>query len=94
LWWFFFFFWDRVSWTICPDWLQTTILLISVSWVARITDVQPLMPGWCLYLVACFVVVFSWDIWQCLETCFVTTAKGVLLATWWDTAEHTTVTRS
>jgi hypothetical protein len=36
---FFFcdgFFWDRVSWTICFGWLQTMILLISASWVARI----------------------------------------------------------
>jgi hypothetical protein len=30
-------FWDRVSRTICLGWLQTTILLISASWVARIT---------------------------------------------------------
>jgi hypothetical protein len=27
------FFWDTVSWTICPGWLRTTILLISASWV-------------------------------------------------------------
>jgi hypothetical protein len=31
------FFQDRVSWTICLDWLQTTILVISASWVARTT---------------------------------------------------------
>jgi hypothetical protein len=37
---FFFFFWGRISWTICPGWLQTAILLISVSWVARITGVS------------------------------------------------------
>jgi hypothetical protein len=30
-------FWDRVSQTICLGWLQTVILLISASWVARIT---------------------------------------------------------
>jgi hypothetical protein len=34
------YFWDRVSWTICPDWLQTVILLISASWVARITNMS------------------------------------------------------
>jgi hypothetical protein len=34
------FFWDRVSWTIYPSWLWTTILLISASWVARITSVS------------------------------------------------------
>jgi hypothetical protein len=36
----FFFFWDRVSQTICPGWLWATILLISASWVARITSVS------------------------------------------------------
>jgi hypothetical protein len=33
-------FWDRVSWTICLGWLWTAILLISASWVDRITDVS------------------------------------------------------
>jgi hypothetical protein len=28
---------ERVFWTICLGWLQTMILLISASWVARIT---------------------------------------------------------
>jgi hypothetical protein len=34
------FFQDRVSWPICPCWLQTTILLISASCVGKITDVN------------------------------------------------------
>jgi hypothetical protein len=34
------FFQDRILWTIFPDWLQTMILLISASWVARITGVS------------------------------------------------------
>jgi hypothetical protein len=38
------FIWDRVSWTICPG-LWTTILLISASWVARITCVSQ-CPDW------------------------------------------------
>jgi hypothetical protein len=33
-------FQDRVSWTPCPGCLQTMVLLISASWVARITDVS------------------------------------------------------
>jgi hypothetical protein len=37
LWWVFQ---DRFSWTICLEWLQTVILLISASWVARITGVS------------------------------------------------------
>jgi hypothetical protein len=31
---------DRVSWTICQGWFQIVILLISASWVARITGVS------------------------------------------------------
>jgi hypothetical protein len=38
------FFQDRVSWTICLGWLQTAILLISTTWVARIIGVS----HWCL----------------------------------------------
>jgi hypothetical protein len=30
--------WDRVSKTLCLDWHQTTIFLISASWVAKITS--------------------------------------------------------
>jgi hypothetical protein len=33
-------FWDRVSWTICPGWLWTLILLIPAYWVARFTSVS------------------------------------------------------
>jgi hypothetical protein len=36
----FFFFWDRISQTICPGWLWTTVLLISASWIATITGVS------------------------------------------------------
>jgi hypothetical protein len=39
------FFQDRVSWTSCPGWLQTVILLISASWVARITGVSHQLPA-------------------------------------------------
>jgi hypothetical protein len=35
-----FFFWDRILWTICQGWLWIMILLISTSWVARITGVS------------------------------------------------------
>jgi hypothetical protein len=38
-------FWDRVSWTTCLGWLQTAILLISPSWVARITGVRHWHPA-------------------------------------------------
>jgi hypothetical protein len=34
------FFQGSVSWTICLGWVQTVILLISASWVARITGVS------------------------------------------------------
>jgi hypothetical protein len=38
------YFWDRLSQTICMGWLWTTVLLISASWVARVTGVS----HWCL----------------------------------------------
>jgi hypothetical protein len=50
-------FQDRVSWTICPSWLQTLILLISASWVARIIGVE------CLALAA-FLMKNPWDQFQ------------------------------
>jgi hypothetical protein len=34
------YFWDRCSWPVCPSWLQAMILLISASWVVRITGVN------------------------------------------------------
>jgi hypothetical protein len=37
------FFLEIVPQTICPGWLRTVILLISASWVARITGVS----HWC-----------------------------------------------
>jgi hypothetical protein len=42
------YFWHRVSWTICLGWLQTTVLLISASQVARITGVSHQCPAVCL----------------------------------------------
>jgi hypothetical protein len=44
-------FLDKVSGTICPGWLCTMILLISASWVARITG----MSHWYL------TVPYFWD---------------------------------
>jgi hypothetical protein len=39
------FFWDRVLRTIHPGWLQTSILLISASWVVRITGTSHRCPS-------------------------------------------------
>jgi hypothetical protein len=33
-------FWDRVSWNYLPGWLWTSIILISASWVARMTGMS------------------------------------------------------
>jgi hypothetical protein len=51
-------FWDRVWWTICPGSLQTAILLISASWVARITDVSHGCPALGLYLIIFYYIYF------------------------------------
>jgi hypothetical protein len=40
-----FVFQDRLSQTICPDWLPTMILLISASWLTRITGMSHLCPA-------------------------------------------------
>jgi hypothetical protein len=34
------FFQDRISWTVCLGWLWTLLLLISASWVSRITGMS------------------------------------------------------
>jgi hypothetical protein len=34
------YFWEIVLWTICPSCLWTVVLLISASWVAKITGVR------------------------------------------------------
>jgi hypothetical protein len=39
------FFQDRISRTVCPGWLQTLILLISASPIARITGVSHWHPA-------------------------------------------------
>jgi hypothetical protein len=38
-------FQNKVSWTICLGWLQTVMLLIYVSWIARITGVSHQCPA-------------------------------------------------
>jgi hypothetical protein len=48
-------FWDRVSWTVSPGWLQTEIFLISASWVTRITG----MSHWCLASKHFYSVIYS-----------------------------------
>jgi hypothetical protein len=43
-------FWARGSWSICLGWPQTSIILISASWIAGITGVS----HWCLAWLGCF----------------------------------------
>jgi hypothetical protein len=40
-------FFKTVSWTICPRWLQTTILLISTFWVGRIIGMSQIFLSVC-----------------------------------------------
>jgi hypothetical protein len=57
-------FQDMASQAICPGWLWTTVLLISASWVARITGARHWRPTFLyfikamialsLYLTLCF----------------------------------------
>jgi hypothetical protein len=68
--WFFFFFQDRISWTVCLGWLWTAVLLISVSWVARITGMNYWHPAsyfW-RWLLPELLEICSFFI-TCLKTC-------------------------
>jgi hypothetical protein len=53
------YFRDRVSWTLCPGWLQTMIHLISASWVAKITGMSHWHPTTVSVLLA-LIKVLAW----------------------------------
>jgi hypothetical protein len=55
---FFFFFEIGSHGTICPGWLWNTILLVSASWVARITGVS----HWRLTMFLFFLVVLGFEL--------------------------------
>jgi hypothetical protein len=54
----FFFFQDRVSQTIGPGWLRTSILLIPASWVTRITGMNHQCPAHFSFLTSSYVSTF------------------------------------
>jgi hypothetical protein len=58
------YFRDSLLQTVCLGWFRTVILLISASWVARITGVSPVLPTPLIRLwhwVSChFLKVSSW----------------------------------
>jgi hypothetical protein len=68
-------FQDRVSWTICPGWLQPEILLISASWVARITGMSHRHLAKKLYITtylkspqrSCRILSVSFNEWEKLR---------------------------
>jgi hypothetical protein len=45
-----FFFQDRISQTICLDWLRTVVLLVPASRVARITGVSHRLVWFCNWI--------------------------------------------
>jgi hypothetical protein len=60
-------FFDRVSGTIFPSWLRTTILLISASWVARIKVVSHQCPAQNAHLkrirsVTLYIFKYEWQL--------------------------------
>jgi hypothetical protein len=50
------YFQDRVLQTLCLDWLWTEILLISASWVSRITDISHQHPAIKFHLAILFLL--------------------------------------
>jgi hypothetical protein len=87
-------FWDRVLWTICLSWLQSVILLISASWVSRMT----VMSHQCLAikrdLISCFLVhgqLFSLFIVVCVVVWiieWVSESGGLTTTIPWSPLEH------
>jgi hypothetical protein len=59
LWW--------VTGTICLGWLQTAILLISASWVARLTGVSHWCPAGTILVYLCVPGVWNYSRW-CLDS--------------------------
>jgi hypothetical protein len=48
-------------WTICLGWPQTAVLLISASWVARITGMSHWHPEWPFLLSVKKSYMMSWN---------------------------------
>jgi hypothetical protein len=53
------YFGDGISWTICPGWLQTMILLISASQVSRIIGMSHQCPAFYLFIFYILEEVWS-----------------------------------
>jgi hypothetical protein len=51
------YFRDSILRTICLGWLQTTILLISASWVASVTGVSHWRPAWAFIFICASLFV-------------------------------------
>jgi hypothetical protein len=63
------FFQNRVSQTVCLGWLWTVILLISASWVARITGVSHWCPVQSVFFTKAGWVALPWNIsFSCLTS--------------------------
>jgi hypothetical protein len=64
------YFWDKISQTICPGWLQNMTLFISASWITRITSMShqhlPVLRFLkCIFIAQrCFIMTFHtwWNI--------------------------------
>jgi hypothetical protein len=71
------FFWGRVSRTICRDWLQNVILLISASWVAEFTGMSYQGPA-LDFVLFCFLPVHI----ICRITLWIPTKQFALILIW------------
>jgi hypothetical protein len=50
------YFWDMISCTFCPGWPQTAILLMSVCWVAKITE-SPVSSCLCIFVTTPKIII-------------------------------------
>jgi hypothetical protein len=62
-------FFDRDSWTICLGWLWSTILLISASWVARITGLLHQRLAFAYFLIGFLLSFLFFSVASCPCSC-------------------------
>jgi hypothetical protein len=76
-------FWDRVLWIICPGWRWTSILVISASWVARITGLSHRCPAPSDFLI----VFYSFKCWSQSSKRILSPLTGPQPAVWKNCSE-------
>jgi hypothetical protein len=67
---------DQCSWAVCPGWLLTMILLISASWLARITGLSHWHPAKNSLLIKSGILLGT-SVWFCSQIVFIFLRQGL-----------------